>query len=244
MTFPVALLAGGLATRLGDLTQTLPKSLIEVAGKPFIDWQLDYLNNQGLKRVILCLGHLGEQIQAYLGNGDRYGLELSYSWDGPTRLGTGGALKRALPMLGDTFFVLYGDSYLPISFLELADAFHQQPFPILMTVFKNTNQWDTSNVWLENGILLEYNKQVPHTKMNHIDYGLSIISAQHFKDYPNEVPFDLDSVYHTYSLQGTLRAHEVYSRFYEIGTPQGWRDTTLFLSQGRIDDELHNSAPS
>ncbi len=203
--------------------------MIEVAGKPFIEWQLDYLKNQGIQRVVLCLGHLGEQIQAYLGTGEQYGLELLFSFDGSSMLGTGGALRRALPLLGDVFFVLYGDSYLPISFRELDDVFFHQKQPALMTVFKNTNQRDASNVWFENGILLEYNKHVPRPEMNYIDYGLSIISTPMLSDYPTGEPFDLADFYHTCSLQGSLLGYEVFSRFYEIGTPQGWQETTLYL---------------
>lgn len=230
MTLPVALLAGGLATRLRPLTTTIPKSLIRVAGKPFIDWQLDYLKNQGIQQVVLCVGYLGEQIQDYLGTGERYGLELLFSFDDSMLLGTGGALKRAAPLLGKAFFVLYGDSYLSISLQKLEEVFHQQDRPALMTVFKNNNQWDTSNVWFENNILLEYNKYEPSAKMNYIDYGLSIISTSMLADYPVDEPLDLANIYHSYSLQRAIQGHEVFSKFYEIGTPDGLCETINFLS--------------
>ncbi len=231
MKLPVAILAGGLATRLYPMTKAIPKALLDVAGKPFIEWQLNYLKNQGVQRVVLCLGYLGEQIQAYLGAGERYGLELLFSLDGSSPLGTGGALKRALPLLGDAFFVLYGDSYLPISFHELEHVFYHQKPPVLMTVFKNKNQWDQSNVCFENGVLLEYNKQHPNPKMDYIDYGLSIISTPMLNDYPDGTLFDLATFYHKCSLQGVLHGHEVFSRFYEIGTPTGLHETTHFLSK-------------
>lgn len=233
MTLPIAILAGGLATRLYPMTTTIPKSMIMVAGRPFIEWQLDYLKQQGIQRVILCVGHLGEQIQSYLGSGERYGLELVFSFDGPSLLGTGGALKRALPLLGDVFFVLYGDSYLPISFRSLEEEFHHQEQPALMTIIKNKNRWDVSNVCFESGVLREYNKQVPNVKMDYIDYGLSILSASMLTNYPVDEPFDLAQVYHSCSLQGDIRGHEVFSRFYEIGTPQGWQETTNFLSKAQ-----------
>ena len=232
MRLPVAILAGGLATRLYPSTRSIPKSLLEVAGKPFIEWQLEYLKNQGIAQVVLCLGYLGEQIQGYLGTGERYGLQLLYSFDGPSPLGTGGALKRALPLLGDAFFVLYGDSYLPISFQDIEQAYDHRPSPALMTIFKNKNQWDRSNVWFKNGLLLEYNKDEPTPAMNYIDYGLSIINASGLSDYANVEPFDLSTFYHHCSLQGALQGHEVFSRFYEIGTHKGWHETGVFLSTG------------
>lgn len=229
MTLPVAILAGGLATRLHPITKTIPKSLIEVAGRPFIEWQLDYLQHQGIQRVVLCLGYLGEQITTYLGAHKRHDLELLFSFDGTSQLGTGGALKRALPLLGNAFFVLYGDSYLPISCKKLEDVFYQQEQHALMTVFKNTNQWGSSNVWFENGILLEYNKHVKNTKMNHIDYGLGVIPTAMLNDYCVDGPFDLAHFYHHCSRQNTLLGYEVFSRFYEIGTLQGLFETNLFL---------------
>ena len=112
MTLPVAILAGGLATRLGEITKTIPKALVEVAGEPFVVHQLALLRNAGVQRVVLCVAHLGEQIEAVLGDGRDYGIEVVYSNDGGELLGTGGALRHALPLLGDSFFVLYGDSYL------------------------------------------------------------------------------------------------------------------------------------
>ena len=120
---PVAILAGGLATRLRPITETVPKALVEVAGEPFIFRQLDYLRNQGIRRVVLCLGYLGEMIQEIVGDGSKFELDISYSHDGPVLLGTGGAIKQALPLLGEQFFVLYGDSFLPVDFAPVERAF-------------------------------------------------------------------------------------------------------------------------
>ena len=229
MTLAVAILAGGLATRLGSVTKTIPKALLAVAGKPFIEWQLDYLKNQGIQRVVLCVGHLGEQIQTHLEAHKPDGLELLFSFDGLSRLGTGGALKQALPLLGNPFFVLYGDTYLPISFQKLESVFYQQERPVLMTVFKNNNPRSTSNVWFKNGVLLEYNKQEPRHEMDYIDYGVSIISAPILTHYPLNGAFDLACFYHHCSLQGALLGHEVFVPFYEIGTTEGWQETAGFL---------------
>ena len=149
--FPVVILAGGLATRLRPLTETVPKALIEVANKPFICHQLDYLKNQGITQVVLCIGYLGEKIQAIVGDGSAWDIKVSYSFDGPVLLGTGGALKQALRYVDDSFFVLYGDSYLPIDYQVIETAFISSKKPALMTVLKNANQWDKSNVIFENG---------------------------------------------------------------------------------------------
>lgn len=244
MKLPVAILAGGLATRLYPVTHKTPKSLLNVAGKPFIDWQLDHLQAQGTQHVVLCLGYLGEHIQNHLKANHHHPLHLSYSFDGESPLGTGGALKQALPLLGDAFFVLYGDSYLPISFQTVEDLFLEHTPPALMTIFKNEQHWDTSNVYFENGRLLEYNKYSPKPNMHYIDFGLSIISSSMFDKYPIHKPFDLADFYHQASLDGLLMGHEVSSRFYEIGSREGWEETSRFLSKDLNTHELYNTTPS
>ena len=209
----IAILAGGLATRLHPISNTIPKSLVDVAGRPFIAWQLDYLCQQGIEHVVICAGHLGKQIEDIIGNGASYGLCVSYSFDGSSLLGTGGALKQALPLLGDAFFVLYGDSYLPINFKEVAYDFQRQKKQALMTVLKNSNEWDKSNVLFNKGLLLEYNKHIPKIEMNYIDYGLGIMSAFVFTKYPKDEPFDLADVYCQLSIHGHLAGFEVFERF-------------------------------
>jgi MurNAc alpha-1-phosphate uridylyltransferase len=229
----VAILAGGLATRLRPLTEKIPKSMVEVAGKPFIAWQLEYLYLQGIRHVVLCVGYLGEQIQTYIADGAAYGLKVDYVFDGPKLLGTGGALKAALPLLGNAFFVYYGDSYLPIDFRAVESDFGKQGKPALMTVLKNNNAWDKSNV-LFSGNHIEYNKQAPRTEMQHIDYGLGILSASVLEHYPDNAVLDLADVYHRLSIEGSLAGHEVFQRFYEIGSHQGLQETIDFLKQGEI----------
>jgi NDP-sugar pyrophosphorylase family protein len=229
---PVAILAGGLATRLRPVTETIPKALIEVAGRPFIEWQLDYLHSQGVVHVVLCLGYLGEQVEKLIGDGQRFGLRVDYSYDGDRLLGTGGALRKALPLLEADFFIFYGDSYLPIGFAEVALSFHAQSLPALMTVLKNGNCWDKSNVLFSEGKLLEYNKHEPSEDMAYIDYGLGVLSADVLLDYPEDHPFDLAEVYHRLSLNKQLAGYEVFERFYEIGSFEGLKETTEFLTKG------------
>jgi NDP-sugar pyrophosphorylase family protein len=234
MRLPVAILAGGLATRLRPVTETIPKALVDVAGMPFVLRQLDYLRLQGVVRVVMCVGYLGEQIEAVVGNGAAMGLSVSYSQDWPNLLGTGGALKQALPLLDSEFLVLYGDSYLPIDFAAVERKFLATGKPALMTVQRNANRWDKSNVLFRDNVILEYNKRVPTSDMRHIDYGLGAISAQVLTDEGATGPFDLADIYHRLSLSGQLAGYEVHERFYEIGSHQGLAETADYF-KGRKD---------
>src|ERR1700683_1184063 len=148
---PIAILAGGAASRLRPLTEATPKSLVEVAGKPFIVHQLNLLRREGVERVVLCVGHLGEKIKEFVGDGASLGLQVAYSFDGDRLLGTAGALRHALPLLGEAFFVLYGDSYLDVALHSIELAFQRRGLPALMTVFRKEGRWDTRNV-VEGGV--------------------------------------------------------------------------------------------
>ena len=225
MTLPVAILAGGLATRLRPITISTPKVLVDVAGKPFIIRTLDHLRANGIASVVLCIGHLGEQVRAIVGDGSQFGIDVRYSSDGAELVGTGGALRQALPLLGPEFFVLYGDSYLPIDFRPVERAFASSGKSALMTVLRNENQWDQSNVEFHDGHLIEYNKRTPRAAMHHIDYGLSVLSARALASVPAAVPFDLSDTYHYLSREGQLAGHEVFERFYEIGSHDGLEET-------------------
>lgn len=227
---PVAILAGGLATRMRPLTETVPKALLDVAGRPFIDWQLEYLSSQGIREVVLCTGHLGEQIEERVGNGNRFGLRVLYSPDGPTLLGTGGALRQAIPLLGPAFFVLYGDSYLPIDFSAVQTAFDRCDKPALMTVLHNAGRWDSSNVHFQDGRLL-YEKVTPTPDMTYIDYGLSVLKASLLLDGPPGAAFDLSAMFAGLSRKGLVAGYEVTNRFYEIGSPAGLQATIDYLKR-------------
>jgi NDP-sugar pyrophosphorylase family protein len=228
---PVAILAGGLATRLWPMTQKIPKSMINIAGVPFIDHQLRYLSAQGVSQVVICAGFLGEVIQAYVGGGSRYSLDVQYSFDGEQLLGTGGSLKKALNKLGSDFFILYGDSFLPIDFLAVEQVYFKCQKKALMTVFRNKNQWDKSNVYYKNGAIIEYDKINLKPEMNYIDYGLGVMSKKSFEPYSCGSKFDLGHVYHNLSLKDELFGYEVFERFYEIGSESGIEETNFFLGQ-------------
>jgi len=226
---PVAILAGGLATRLQPLTERTPKSLLAVAGRPFLFHQLDLLKQEGVSRVVLCVGHLAGQIEAAAGDGRRFGLAIAYSFDGDRLLGTGGALRRALPLLGDDFFVMNGDSYLPCSFARLQSAYFAAQQPALMAILRNDNRWDRSNVIFKDGRLIEYDKHSQRCDLSHIDFGISVFSREVLAGLAEDTVIDLADICRDLSLRGRLAAFEVSQRFYEIGSPQGIAATERYL---------------
>ncbi len=228
-TVPAALLAGGLATRLRPITETIPKAMVEVAGRPFIDHQLALLRRNGIRRVVLCLGHLGEQIERHLGDGRQFGLALHYSYDGDRLLGTGGALRRALPLLGEVFWVLYGDSYMDIDYRAVLAHFAASRAHGLMTVLHNENRWDRSNVVFRDGRLLCYSKRAPTAEMKHIDYGVTLLCNEVLASLPSDEPSDLADVLSDMATRGELIGHEVTQRFYEIGSHRGLEETHRYL---------------
>lgn len=230
---PIAILAGGLATRLKPITEKIPKSLVEIAGEPFIAHQLRQLRGEGAHKVVLCVGHLWEQIRDFVGNGSSFDLAVDYSQDGDKQLGTGGALKKALPKLGDEFLVLYGDSYLPTKFVPVVEAFRASKRPALMSVYQNKDLWDQSNVVFQDGQILAYNKKHKVPEMKHIDYGLGAFCAAAFDNYDEGTAFDLADLSRELLAQGKLAGYEVHERFYEIGSHQGMRETDEFLRQRR-----------
>lgn len=232
---PVALLAGGLATRLRPLTETIPKSMLEVAGEPFIAHQLHLLRRENVTEIVVCAGHLGEQIEAFVGDGTAFGCHVRYSYDGPELLGTGGALRQALPLLGGRFFVMYGDSYLDTRFDAVHDAFLRARLPALMTVFRNAGRWDASNVEFVDGIIRRYDKIDRTPDMHYIDYGLGLLDARLVAEREADAPFDLAELYRDLVRRQLLAGHEVHERFYEIGSRAGIAETDALL-RGRADD--------
>lgn len=225
---PVAILAGGLATRMRPLTETMPKALLEVAGKPFIIHQLRLLHRNKVREVVLCVGYLGEQIKALVGDGSFLGMRIAYSSDWPELLGTGGALKKALPLLGEQFMVLYGDSYLDVSYAGVADTFLHSGLPALMTIYRNKNKYDTSNIVYRKGRIVTYDKKNHLPEMQYIDYGLGCLSAFLFKE--RNTAFDLSDIYMELVGQDRLAGYETHKRFYEIGSPSGLAELDILLA--------------
>ncbi len=231
MSLPtLAVLAGGLATRLRPVTLTIPKSLVEVAGEPFLAHQLRLARRQGFARVVLLVGHLGEQIQAFAGDGAGFGLEVKYSFDGSGPRGTGGALRNALPLLGDDFFVLYGDSYLDVEARPIWDAYRNSGRAALMSVLHNKGRWDASNVIFDGKDVLLHDKSANgDPRVEWIDYGFSVFSAKSVDQWPEPDPFELSRLTRNLAERRELAGCEVTRRFYEIGKPEGLKETEAYI---------------
>jgi NDP-sugar pyrophosphorylase family protein len=239
----LALLAGGLATRLGALTERVPKSLVEVAGEPFVAHQLRLLAVQGIRDVVLCCGHQGGMIEDFVGDGARFGCRVRYSHDGPALLGTGGAIRNAISLLGECFWVMYGDSYLTVDFAEALRVYEASGMAALMTVFRNEGRWDASNVEMAEGRIVRYAKHAPEAmkgRMRHIDYGLGLYPAEEFAAWPEGEAFDLARVQEGLVAREEMAGFEVPERFYEIGSVSGLRETDAFLRERaeRLQAEL------
>lgn len=238
MSLPMAILAGGLATRLRPMTEQIPKALVEVAGLPFAVHQVTWLRGQGIERIVFCVGYRGEMIRDALGDGRRWNVSIDYVFDGDRLLGTGGALKRAQPSLGEAFFVMYGDSFLDCELPSIERAFRASGRAGLMTVFRNDDRWDRSNVLFVDGLLLRYDKGSRTADMRHIDYGIGVLSARALDPFPPGEAFDLSTVYQRLLADGELVGLEVSRRFYEIGSPEGLAETRAFLARRRPDADF------
>lgn len=225
----LALLAGGLATRLRPLTSFLPKSLIQIAGEPFLAHQLRLIRAGGIREVIICCGFLGQQIEDFAGDGSAFDLAITYSHDGPTPLGTGGAILQALPHLGPRFLIMYGDSWLTEPIEPIWRAFLDSGKPALMTVFCNHNRWGASNVELRKGLVLHYSKKQPSHSMHHIDYGLDALDSSVLAHWSVPV-FDLADVWAGLADYSMLAGFETAERFYEIGSIPGLRETEAVVA--------------
>jgi len=234
VTLPIAILAGGLATRLRPLTDDRPKSLVDVAGRPFAEHQLELLRQHGFNEVVFCVGHLGTQIATALGDGQRFGMRLSYVDDGPELAGTGGALRRALPQLGAAFLVMYGDSYLPCDYQAVSSTFLASRKLGLMTVFRNANQWERSNVRFDGKNILSYNKTAADPAFEYVDYGLGALRAEALEKYPDDQRLDLAQVYTDLVTEGQLAAFEAHERFYEMGSLSGLTELRAKLSTSEV----------
>lgn len=231
--FPVAILAGGLATRLRPLTETVPKALIELGGEPFLAHQLRLLRERGVARVVLCVGYLGEKIRDFAGDGRRFGLAIEYSFDGARLMGTGGAIRRALPLLGEAFFVLYGDSYLPCDYRAVERAFQEARKLGLMTVFRNEGRWDASNIEFSESRIVRYDKVNSTPDMHHIDYGLGAFRSAIFEELAEGQVHDLAALYQDLLHRDQLAGYEVPERFYEIGSPAGIQELEAYLAASK-----------
>ena len=229
----VAILAGGLGTRLGLLTKDTPKSMVRICGKPFLEYQLELLKKSNLKEIVLCVGYLKDKIESYFGNGSRFGVRMEYSEE-EKPLGTAGALRNAENILGDEFLVLNGDSYLAINYREVMERYKLGNKLGLMVVYKNNNKYDKSNVMIANEFVTNYDRSGRMENMMYIDYGLSILNKKALEFVPQDKFFQLDEVYRELIKRREMMAFETQVRFYEIGSVQGLEDFTKIVERRQI----------
>jgi N-acetyl-alpha-D-muramate 1-phosphate uridylyltransferase len=230
---PVAILCGGSGTRMLPDTAHTPKSLLNVAGKPFIDHQLALLHRKGIQEVVLCIGVQGDQIRQYVGDGGHWNLYVRYSEDGPVPLGTGGTLRKALPLLGDDFFVLYGDSYTDVDFNDLFETYLASGDRGLLTIYHNKNALYPSNITFNEGTIWRYDKERQIPTMEYIDYGLSILSRLALSHTDNR-PFDLAFVYQRLIHHADMAAYLADKPFFEVGSPEGRRRLESYLTAEQL----------
>lgn len=227
-------LAGGLGTRLRPLTETLPKALVPVAGRPFIEYQIDLFRRWGVDDLIICAGHLGHLIQEHLGDGRRFGIAIRYGREQERLLGTAGAIKNVERLLDDKFFVQYGDSYLLVDYPSVMEHFRNHDQMGLMVVYANNDRWDPSNVVVKDGFVEAYDKRQKLPGMVYIDYGVSVLRREVVAALPALVATDLTALYQGLIAQHQLLAYEARHRFYEIGSPQGLREFEAFVQSGAL----------
>jgi NDP-sugar pyrophosphorylase family protein len=224
------ILAGGLATRMRPLTLSTPKALLDVAGRPFIAWQLERLAECGFTDVVLCVGFLGERVREFVGDGSHFDLNVAYSDDGPRLLGTAGAVRAALNLLAPEFLITYGDSYLPFDYAAPLRDLGQNPDALgTMSVFRNAGQWDASNTQVEGNRVLRYQKGTQEPELDHIDYGALALRRGVIERLAAGEPHGLDVILTELARGGVLRAYTAEQRFYEIGSADGLRDLEEYL---------------
>jgi NDP-sugar pyrophosphorylase family protein len=226
----IVVLAGGLATRLGELSKNQPKSMIKINNKPFLQYQLELFKKNGITRVLLCLGYLGEQIEKYFGTGSRFGMNIKYSYENKP-LSTAGAIKNAGLLLDDEFFTIYGDSYVFLDFRDIYNYFHSKNKQALMTVYKNDNLYDSSNTVIQDEFVLKYNKHQKTSDMTYIEYGVNLFRKEILSKIPEDSYYELGDVFNSLIKDKELLAYQVKERFYEIGSLNGLADFKKYIGE-------------
>jgi NDP-sugar pyrophosphorylase family protein len=215
------ILAGGLATRLQPLTDAVAKSMVDIRGKPFLEYQLELFKKNGVEDVVLCVGHLADQIRARFGDGAAFGVRIRCSDDGARPMGTAGALKKAETLLSESFFVLDGDSYLPFDYRKIMTAFEAGGREALMVVHENHDRYDKSNAAVAGNQVTVYDRARKTPGLVHIHAGLSVLRREALASIPADRPSSQDELWADLISRGQLTAFVEKGRFYEIGSPLG-----------------------
>ena len=229
------ILAGGLGTRLRPISETIPKALVPVAGRPFIEYQIESFHGRGVRDLIICTGYLGHLIEEHLGDGRQFDVSIRYGYERDGLLGTAGAIKNVEPLLEDAFFVQYGDSYLLVDYREVMAYFRRHDTPGLMVVYKNHDKWGPSNVMVDGDRVCAYDKSRKWPAMVYIDFGVSTFRREAFAGVLTGIATDLSSVHQALIEQRQLLAYETFNRFYEIGSPEGLQEFDAVVRSGTLD---------
>lgn len=228
------ILAGGPGTRLKPITEKIPKAMILIGGKPFLELQLNLLKRHGISDIVLCIGHLGEKIKEYFGDGRKFGVKIRYSEETEKLLGTGGGLKKAVDLLDDVFFVTYGDAYLILDYQKVMRYFKKADKLGLMVVYKNFDKYNKSNVVVEGDLVKIYSKQRRAPCMVYIDFGVSVLRKKALALIPKGKVIDLEEFYQELIKREELLAFETHQRFYEVGSEKGLKEFERMVSSGQI----------
>lgn len=227
----MVIMCGGLATRLGNLAKNIPKSMMDINGKPFLEYQIENLRNQGIDDILLCAGHLSEKIEKYFKEGLKFGIDIKYSYDGEKPLGPIGALKNAENLLDDDFFTMYGDSFLSVDYKKVYNFFEKHEKPACMIVYKNYDKYDKSNIIVKENMVIGYGAKNKSKDMIYIDYGASLLNKKTLKIVPKNNFFTTGEFYTNLIKNKKLLAFEVKERFYHIGNPEALEEFKNFIKQ-------------
>lgn len=225
----MVIMCGGLAKRLGNLAKNIPKSMMDVNGKPFLEYQIDNLRNQGIENIVLCVGHLSEKIEEYFNDGSKFDINIKYSYDDEKPLGPIGALKNAEDLLDEDFCTMYGDSYLSVDYKKVYNFFKKQEKPACMIVYKNYNKYDRSNIIVKDNMVIGYGIKNKSKDMIYIDYGASILKRETLKIVPKNTFFTTVEFYNELIKKQELLAFEVKERFYHIGNPKSLEEFKNYI---------------
>lgn len=235
---PFLVLVGGMGSRLGNAAADRAKCMVDVGGEPFVSHMLKLLKEKGAQKVVLLTGHKGEQVREFVKDGKAFDLEVTYSDDGQSALGTGGAVKKAASELSGTVAVMYGDSYLDIPMSSILQRFEKCAQSGLMTVIQNHDavSKQKSNVEYDakRTLIKAYSKKNPTDVMTYIDYGLSFFDADVLKKFSQDGEFDLGEIFTKQAEAGQLAGYEVQRRFYDINTPESLIETRASLSRNNL----------
>ena len=235
MNFPIIILAGGKGTRVKKLTKQTPKALIKIYNKPFIEYQINYLINQGIKNIIISVGYQGNKLINYFKNKKYKNANISFSKDGKSLVGTGGAVKKIMRKNKGIYYIIYGDSFLPIKFNQIKNAYLKSKNNSIIVIYKNNNKFDKSNVLLKrNKFIYDKNNTLP--EMHYIDYGLCILNSKVFDGYANKTKFELSDLYNRLTLMKKMSYKIVKKKFYEIGSYKGINNFKKYI---KYNEKIH-----